>query len=432
MKRRTFLKRTAGAGLAVSALLNSGLYAAVPSDPDRDSEIGKPLSKWRAGDMEIHCIYTGFAESVFYILPDGTSMLLDSGHLDRPGYELKCISLPDESREPGEWIARYITRVNPYGDEVDYMMISHFHADHMGCLIANSGETSGRGDDYVLSGMTRTGETIHFKKGFDRGYPDYSKPLPVDDPIVDNFRKFIKWKEKEDGFEMIPFTVGALDQITLTKDPDKYRETFHIRNLFGNGVLWTGKENELYEDPALYFAKKDRLNENSLSLGIRFEYGSFRSYTGGDYNGEFKDQEGNKKNLEAWIGPVCGKVDVCKSNHHSYIGSMNPEFLKEVQPRVFLTNVWDQLHIQPSTMENMASRELWPDDRLICPTNFPPSKQEEFKGAPWRSSVVESGGHVVVRITNGGACYKVYYIDATDERGIVKSVYGPFTSKRAA
>ena len=34
---------------------------------------------WRAGELDIHFIHTGVGEQTFFIFPDGTTMLLDSG-----------------------------------------------------------------------------------------------------------------------------------------------------------------------------------------------------------------------------------------------------------------------------------------------------------------------------------------------------------------
>ena len=94
---------------------------------------GKPLPAWKPGEFQVHFIYTGVAESMFWIMPDGTSMLLDCG--DHPAWtrgKLAVWVLPDGNRYAGEWIARYVARVNPNKTDVDYMMLSHHHSDHGG------------------------------------------------------------------------------------------------------------------------------------------------------------------------------------------------------------------------------------------------------------------------------------------------------------
>ena len=40
--------------------------------------VGKPLPLWTEGCLDIHHINTGRGESAFYILPDGTTMLIDA------------------------------------------------------------------------------------------------------------------------------------------------------------------------------------------------------------------------------------------------------------------------------------------------------------------------------------------------------------------
>ena len=93
-------------------------------------KVGEPYRGWHEGELDIHLIYTGRGEADFYILPDGTSMLVDAG--DHQASVPMTDPKPDLLRRGGEWVARYIERVNPHGNEVDYFMLSHFHNDHMG------------------------------------------------------------------------------------------------------------------------------------------------------------------------------------------------------------------------------------------------------------------------------------------------------------
>ena len=44
-------------------------------------EIGKPYKGWKQGEFDIHHIHTGMGEANFFIMPDGTSMLIDSGDM---------------------------------------------------------------------------------------------------------------------------------------------------------------------------------------------------------------------------------------------------------------------------------------------------------------------------------------------------------------
>ena len=115
---------------------------------------------WQKGELEIHQIYTGRGESSFLIFPDGTTMLIDAGDYDPKDYPQMGELLPDTSRRAGEWIARYVQRVNPHKARVDYLMISHFHSDHIGDVQNVAPHTIGRHPDYILTGIAETGESV--------------------------------------------------------------------------------------------------------------------------------------------------------------------------------------------------------------------------------------------------------------------------------
>lgn len=452
--RRHFIGLCAAAGLLVSsnslidnvfgaekdASSDSPASPPLPAPPLVPSpEVGKPYPGWKEGDLDLHFIYTGVGESCFHILPDGTSILIDAGDRDTDKYPKNAILLPDNSRHSGEWVARYIQRVNPNGNQVDYMMASHFHDDHCGGELFYSEKTTGRTDDYYLSGLTQTAEFIHFDKSFDRGYPNFDKPIPISSHEERNWRKFLQWQQKTNGLKPVEFLPGRADQIVLTKNPDKYQNRFAVRNICSNGVVCSPETNaqdefnlsSTRETRSLFDQfpnNKSHINENSLSLGVRFSYGPFRFFSGGDVSGRIVDEQNKDVNLDALVGAAVGKVNVCKANHHSYLDAMRAEFVKQVQAQVYIVNVWDQLHIQDNTMSNMASEELYSGERIICPTNYPPERKEMYRDKFWQRRVVKDDGHVVVKVFDEGRQFKVYYLTANDESMTIKSVYGPFKS----
>ena len=97
------------------------------------------LVPWRDGELDIHHISTGRGDATLFVLPDGTSLLVDAGPSPasraRPASPERpqAPSRPSNARRPGEWIARYIARTHPE-PKLDYVLITHFHADHMGGL----------------------------------------------------------------------------------------------------------------------------------------------------------------------------------------------------------------------------------------------------------------------------------------------------------
>lgn len=93
-------------------------------------QLNQPLPAWTEGTLDIHQINTGRGNATLFILPDGTSMLLDAGDLGRNAGPRGVAAKPDASRPPGEWIARYAARVLP-APSLDYAVLTHFHDDHM-------------------------------------------------------------------------------------------------------------------------------------------------------------------------------------------------------------------------------------------------------------------------------------------------------------
>ncbi|MFP3090496.1 MBL fold metallo-hydrolase [Treponema sp. TIM-1] len=400
---------------------------------DNLAEIGKPYAGWKAGELDIHHIYTGRGESSFLIFPDGTSMLIDAGDYDPPTPEpfnfkdLKmCDPLPDPSRRAGEWIARYVRRVNPAKDAVDYLVVSHFHSDHVGDAAGNARRTHGRDPDYVLSGIPEAGEYLRFKIAVDRGWPDYNYPKEFGDidHCADNYRAFLAWKMRSEGLKPEPIAVGGETQFVLRKDPAPYAGLFEVRTLAANGRIWTGQGEKTIDYYELNARNKtDDLNENINSIGLRISYGPFRYYTAGDFNETLLDSRGKAVNLEGKIAEACGPVQVCKANHHAYLDTMSEEFVGIIRARAYIIPVWDYLHIQPSTMTNMASRRLYPGERTIFPTAFPDVVREAYKDEPWMSSICKDTGHVVVKVFDHGRQFRVYILSAQDESAAVVSFF---------
>ena len=118
------------------------------------------------------------------------------------------------------------------------------------------------------------------------------------------------------------FEVGELNQIALKNDPQKY-PSFSIRNLASSGEVWSGREGETVR---CYDLNPENMtgynNENTRSIALRFDYGPFSYYSGGDVSGSLHNVDGNMFNVESLVGEVCGEVDVCKANHHSYKDAM--------------------------------------------------------------------------------------------------------------
>lgn len=384
------------------------------------------LAAWQPGEMDIHFIYTGRGEANFVIMPDGTTMLIDAGDWDPKTYPMMCDALPDSSLRSGEWIARYIDRVNPEKGNIDYLMVSHFHSDHTGDATNNAPMTEGRNPDYMLTGIAMVGESNAFGHAVDRGYPDYNYPTDLHDAHVDNYLAAMKWQKETKGMQQEPFKVGQRNQIKLLHDADKYKDSFSILNVAASGEVMTGDSTVRCYD--LNPANLNYNNENTRSIVVRMDYGPFSFYTGGDVTGKLLDAEGNRFFIDSIVGVACGEVDVCKVNHHGYKDAMSKGFLDNVKARQYVMAVWDWQHTQPSIMGRIKETRTHADEPLVFTNNVPDTLMQAYAAEPWMENMCRDFGHIVVRVSEGGKSYRIFVVDATDETMHVKASYGPFKS----
>ena len=424
MDRRKFIRTSMWTSLACLVDFEKAFAAG-----QSDKRAGKPWGGWKKGQFQVHCIYTGVSESMCYIFPDGTTMLLDCGDHNAIGRgKLAVPILPNPDRHAGEWIARYVLRVNPSGNDVDYMMLSHYHSDHAGCPTFYASKDVRDGQDYFLSGFSQAAESLNFGKAFDRSWPTYDDPIPINDEsdegTVGHMKLFYKYMQKHRGMQMEKFKVGAVNQVAMLKNPSKYKN-FSVRNICANGRIAypDGTIKDLYKDLIVKKHPKT-LNENGMSLGMIFTYGAFKFYTAGDFSDKWDLADGTVYEIEDAIADVCEKVNVVKINHHGHY-SMPRRLIEALQARVYVSCVWDQLHNVAPVMERLADRSIYPDDRIICPGIFPKERREEDSGKTWMSDIIKDsfdGGHIILNVEPGGKSYSITYLSADDESMTVKSV----------
>lgn len=424
MDRRDFIRTSS---LLAGVLCTAG-WADAFAAGTKNRLVGSKWAGWKKGHFQVHFIYTGVGECMFMIFPDGTSMLLDCGDHDAIGRgPLAVPVLPDCARHSGEWIARYVQRVNPSGNHVDYMMLSHYHSDHAGCRAFSAGSEVRDGEEYHFSGFSQAAEYLHFDKAIDRAWPDYDDPRPLpeqSDGVVGHMKGFYRYQSEHNGLQVEKFRLGASDQVVQLKDPGSFK-SFSVRNICGNGRLCSegGEIIDLYSD-RLRKHPDAWLNENGMSLGYIFTYGDFKFFTAGDFSDEWNEDDGTLFKTEDALAAVCPEVNVAKINHHGY-RSMTPALLSALRARVYVSCVWDQLHNLPEVMSMVSDRSIYPGDRLICPGIMPEERRNADAGSPWLDDVAPEsfeGGHVVLDVERGGKRYSITYLTAKDESMAVRSV----------
>lgn len=422
MKRREFIRLSAVSAAAAPFM---GLESSCTRRQEDKPEVGKPWTGWKEGHLQVHFIYTGVAESAFYIFPDGTTMLLDCGDHNAIGRgDLAVPVLPHPGKHSGEWIARYVERVNPAGTDVDYMMLSHYHSDHAGCLDFYASKDG----EYSYSGFSQAAQKLRFGKAFDRLWPDYDDPLPFpedyDSGVARHMKQFYTRMTSEFGMKVERFKVGETGQVAMLHKPDKFKD-FTVRNICGNGRICgeDGIVRDLYADR---IAKEHPsfLNENGMSLGMIISYGPFKLFTAGDFSDEWKLEDGSVFRIEDALADICGKVNVAKINHHGHY-SMPEKLVRVLSAQVYVSCVWDQLHNVRPVMERLSDRSVYPGDRVICPGIFPAERRAQDDGQPWLADIVPAsfdGVHVVLDVQPGGKEYSITCLGASDESMTVRKV----------
>lgn len=386
--------------------------------------IGKVLPHWREGYLDIHAINTGRGESTLLIMPDGTSMLIDAA-----GSTISSTAAippppqkPNDQVTPGKAVSDYTKHfIQPTGERLDYLMLSHFDPDHMGSYEKSlSMHESGA---FRMVGITELGSNIAFDRLIDRGYPNYSFPKDMrNDDRIANYMKFIDWAANTYNTTAEQFAVGRNDQIVMQRQPEKYGK-FEIRNICANGVVWTGKGTEVVNTlPSGDEVVAAKGSENIQSVGFVLSYGKFNYFTAGDI--QYNDSDNYAwKDVESKVAKVVPAVEVMKASHHGTAHCNGEAILRKLSPQTVVIQPWRDVQPNPETIARMFEANK---DCQIFTTNMTEANKPRL-GDNF-AKLKSTQGHVVVRVSPGGAEYYVYVLEDGDQEYKVKNFFGPYKS----
>ena len=220
-------------------------------------------SKEKKDVLEIHVIDVGQGDSFLIVSPSGKKILIDGGDTGKGSK----IILP-------YLLGRGIS-------SIDYVIASHFHADHIGGL------------DEVINGLG--GSWKISVAAYDRGGTYNSKAFQEYIAAVGDKRKTI-----------LPDQIIDLgDGVTL-------------KCIASNGYTPGGK---------VYYSD----DENALSVVFLLKYRTFDAYFGGDSNSY----------IEPYLVSYAGDVDIYKVSHHGSSTSSTQVLLNTLKPEVSVIPVGD-------------------------------------------------------------------------------------------
>ena len=346
----------------------------------------RTLQPWTPGTLDIHQISTGRGNAALLVLPDGQTLLVDAGGAGDGIAETEPHLAGAPS--PGAAVGRYVRR---HAAKLDYVLLTHFHSDH-------------------IDGLADVFREIPFAKVFDRGWPAYDYPAPQPGALA-AYRAFLD----SSGVAVERFRPGTVQIVSKVRD-------FEIRNIIANGEMWTGQA----ERTRALFPQGENPGENACSAAILVRYGAFRYFTGGDLPGT------PDPGFPAWTAPesaiasVVGPVDVQVVSQHGSMGEAADAWLAATQSRVFVIPSWSPSHPAPDTLKRIMNSRYPPAKRYVFPTDLRPSAKTVI--GQRASQLAGPPGHIVIRVEPGGSRYSVYVLDNSDAQDRILTVSGHFTS----
>lgn len=282
------------------------------------------------GKLQIHHIDVGQGDGAVLISPGGQVVLFDAGEDMKKRDCTKPVSYLDQLGIK----------------HIDYLYVSHYHFDHIGCIPAVLQQIPLQGDAY------------------DRGekYPGTT---------YNNYVKAVGHHRK---------TAAIGDTVTLDKNS---QSPVVIKVVALDGESRSGQV--------------QTSNENDLSLSVVVSFGAFREEIGGDLSG---DNTQMYQDVETPVAPDVGRIDVYKVHHHCSSHSTNDAWMSATQPTVGIISTGDGNdygHPTADCLERLHKhnvRAYW---------------TETGNGAQPQSGIDVVGGNIVVEVAQNAPSYTITF-----------------------
>jgi len=231
------------------------------------------LPAFAAGTLTITCLDVGQGDATLIQSPSGKTLLFDGGKSGR-GEDI---------------IVPYLAAAGI--DTLDYIVASHYHADHIG------------GIDEVLAAVP-----VRFGV-YDRGWSYTTLTYNSYVAAAGSQRQTLAQNQVFDLGEGVTVTCVALN---------------------GNGQV-----SSPYNSSS---------RENEYDVCLKIEYGGFDYFQAGDLTG---NPDSGYDDIETSVGPLVGDIDVYHVSHHGSYSSSNAAFLTAVQAEVSVISLGSNSYGHP-------------------------------------------------------------------------------------
>ncbi len=310
-----------------------------------------------AAGFQIYAIDVEGGKSTLYVSPSGQSMLVDTGYAGYGGRDAK----------------RILEAAHAAGiQQIDYLVISHYHHDHVG------------------------------------GVPQLAALIPIRN-FVDHGQNFESIKDNGDVYSAYVKARKMGNHIEVKAGDSIPIEGLRVDIVTASGVAMAkslDKGGQPNPTCKMYTPIDPDKGENSRSIGMVIQYGSFRVVDLGDLYW-------NQEHDLACPNNKLGTVDVYMTTHHGKKSSGSPQMVWALHPKVAIMNngpstggseqAWQTIHDSPGLLDlwqlhyaTKNDRKHNVDQRFIANT-----KERDCPG-DWIRVVAEADGSFSVRNVRTG------------------------------
>lgn len=283
------------------------------------------------GKLQLHFIDVNQGDGAILISPNGETVLFDNGVLN-------------ECEKPIAYLQNLgITKI-------DYMIVSHYHADHFGC-------------------------TTELLEEFPLQINAYDRPGAYNSKTYTNYVKAVGSKRRS----VYKTTSIVLDEGSA--NPVK----INIAGYNGAGV-----------------AGADDENDRSVAAVIHFM--NFNVMMAGDLSGY---NTSKYKDVESRVSRRVGQMEVYKVNHHGSEYSSNPRWMKKLSPRIAIVSAGD-----PNDYGHPTEKAMKRIHAAGTEKTYWTSKGDG--ATPVDGKDIIANGSIVIEVSTDGQSFSVNYNGQTD------------------